>query len=103
MLGVKLSATGLIGVHKYEDCTGIFTVVPTADIELEEGFYPAHFVKSVYTNMNLGINLLEGGHASYEKYNKLLEEQGIDMKLRGMGIAGLMTSPIWGFKKRNKI
>lgn len=91
---LQINGQGIIGVHQYPESTGIFSVIPTKIIDLKEGFYPFSFSKSIYSNMNpqLIINRLE--HVNYEEFEKI-----VGSRCKGMGITGLMTSPIWGFKE----
>ena len=85
---------GLIGVHSYPEATGIFTVLPSKIVGLEEGFYPVTFTKDLYTNFNPQLLINKYGHITYEQLEKL-----VGSPCKGMSIPGLMTSPIWGYKK----
>lgn len=39
----QVNGSGIIGVHAYEDTTGIFLVMPTKHVELKEGIYEFNF------------------------------------------------------------
>lgn len=85
---------GIIGVHQYPKSTGLFTVIPTKIIQLEEGFYPFTFNAGLYTNFNPSITINKHERVSYDEFEKL-----VGSTCKGMSIPGLMTSPIWGFKE----
>lgn len=91
-----LNGSGIIGIHSYPDQTGIFLVMPTKYIDLKEGFYSFAFSKSLYTNFNPQILINAHSHITHEDFGKI-----VNQPVAGMGIAGLMTSPIWGFKEHN--
>jgi len=89
---------GIIGVHAFESTTGLFTVVPSEIMQLKDGFYPFSFSQNMYSNFNPSMVINKHEHTSYEQFEKLVGQQ-----CKGMGIAGLMTMPIWGFKETKSL
>lgn len=70
--------------------------MPIKHINLEEGFYEFNFSKGSYTNFNPQILINSHSHFTYTQFGDLVK-----YPVAGMGIAGLMTSRIWGFKEHN--
>jgi hypothetical protein len=85
---------GVIGVYSFSDFTGVFTVVPSNIIELKEGFYPFTLNQSFLTNFNPSLVINSHGHTSLKEFESIVKEPIV-----GMGISGLMTAPIWGYKE----
>lgn len=54
------------------------------------------FSKNLYTNFNPQIIINQYSHVSHVEFEKL---SGVPVQ--GMGISGMMTSRIWGFKEHN--
>lgn len=90
----NIFGAGIIGVHAFNEVTGIFTCLPTKILNLSEGFYPITFSKGLYTNFNPQLVINKHEHTTYEQFEKIVNEPCI-----GMGISGLMTMPIWGYKE----
>lgn len=89
------NGSGIIGVFQYPTTTGLFLVLPTEEIgELKEGFYPVNHSQNLYTNFNPQLLINKHGHVTLEKMEELTKSP-----ITGMSIAGLMTAPIWGYKK----
>lgn len=89
---------GIIGVHAFNDVTGIFSVMPSNILQLKEGFYPTTFASGLYTNFNPQLTINKHDHLTYEQFEKIVGQE-----CKGLGIAGLMTSPIWGFKETRSL
>lgn len=90
----NLNGSGIIGVHQYPKSTGLFLVMPTKHIDLKEGFYSFTFSKGLYTNFNPQLLINSHSHVTHKEMEELTKEP-----VTGMGIAGLMTSSIWGYKE----
>lgn len=90
----NINGSGIVGVHQYPESTGIFLVMPTRYVELKEGFYSFTFSKNLYTNFNPQLLINQHSHVSHGDMEKITGHQ-----VTGMGIAGMMTTPMWRFKE----
>lgn len=86
--------SGIIGVHAFQDLTGIFTVLPTKSAGLKDGFYSFTLNNGIYTSFNPALTINAHSHLSHEQFEKL-----VNYPVVGQGIGGLITAPIWGFKE----
>jgi hypothetical protein len=92
--------SGILGVHAFPHSTGIFTVVPTSEFQLKEGFYQFTMQNGLYTNFNPSIVINKHSHMSYDEYQDALNSAGHNgVTIKGMGISGLMTEGVFGYKK----